>query len=231
MPLTLLGLLLPFPPLYLTKTRIFLHGVLCRFMIVALSQSAASQWENKGRQLMAKQIERRDSSLKITLSSICLSSVNHCKNRPGKGKYMSICLSAAKESSVTWSEFITGSITFNENAEKICCVKKVTAGQVVCLLKMERAWKRSSARSAASPPTTSEKVTGGWDVNASKGFVFQRDVTDLSMHPAYDGWIAQLRRCSRRIGGALKHHLPALHRVSSCPCPLWQSLFNFHLGC
>lgn len=106
-------------------------------MVVALSQNAASQWESEGRQLMAKQIERRDSSLKITLSFICLSSVDHCKNRPGKGR--DICLSAAKESSMTCSEFITGSIAFNENAEKICCVKKVTAGQVVCLLKMERA--------------------------------------------------------------------------------------------
>lgn len=104
---------------------------------MALSQSAASQWENEGGQLMAKQIERRDSSLKIMLSFICLSSVDHCKNRPGKGK--DICLSAAKESSMTCSEFITGSIAFNENVEKICCVKKVMASQVVCLLKMERA--------------------------------------------------------------------------------------------
>lgn len=54
----------PIPTFYLTKTGIFLHELLYRFMVTALSESSgARQWENEGEQLMAKWLERSDLSL------------------------------------------------------------------------------------------------------------------------------------------------------------------------
>lgn len=88
------------------------------FMVMAWSESGgASQQENKGGQLMAKQIEKRDLSL-WKLRSHLFVYFQSTSAKTNQAKEKDFCLFAGKESSMSSFDFLKSTITFNGNVEK-----------------------------------------------------------------------------------------------------------------